>query len=157
MAKLKIVNLPRKDVLAHIVDHKEGNYYDDEFNIYFDGVMPSGDVTKSYVDQQDASILQQAKTYTDEELAKAKITKLYTDFGSNEDGSVTQKFFTEQVQSVQTSVSSLRDEKQDKLVSGETLKTVNGNSLLGSGNVEIEGGEPETITSEEFNRIWEQS
>ena len=157
MAKLKLVNLPRKDVLAHIVDYKEDNYYDDEINIFFDGAMPSGDVTKGYVDQQDASILQQAKTYTDEELAKAKITKLYTDFGNNEDGSVTQKFFTEQVQSVQTSVSSLRDEKQDKLVSGDTIKTVNGNSLLGSGNVEIEGTEPETLTQEEFNNIWEQS
>lgn len=30
--------------------------------------------------------------------------------------------------------------KQDALVSGENIKTVNGKSLLGSGNIEIEGG-----------------
>lgn len=31
--------------------------------------------------------------------------------------------------------------KQDKLVSGTNIKTVNGNSLLGSGNIEISGGD----------------
>lgn len=31
-------------------------------------------------------------------------------------------------------------EKQDTLVSGENLKTVNGQSLLGKGNIEIQGG-----------------
>lgn len=30
--------------------------------------------------------------------------------------------------------------KQDKLVSGTNIKTINGNSLLGSGNIEISGG-----------------
>lgn len=30
--------------------------------------------------------------------------------------------------------------KQDKLVSGTNIKTINGNSVLGSGNIEIEGG-----------------
>ncbi|CDE61309.1 predicted protein [Parabacteroides sp. CAG:409] len=30
--------------------------------------------------------------------------------------------------------------KQDKLVSGTNIKTVNGNSLLGEGNIEIQGG-----------------
>lgn len=31
-------------------------------------------------------------------------------------------------------------DKQDVLISGTTIKTVNGNSLLGSGNIEIDGG-----------------
>lgn len=31
-------------------------------------------------------------------------------------------------------------EKQDVLVSGENIKTVNGQSLLGKGNIEIQGG-----------------
>lgn len=31
-------------------------------------------------------------------------------------------------------------EKQDALVSGENIKTVNGQSLLGKGNIEIQGG-----------------
>lgn len=37
-------------------------------------------------------------------------------------------------------VDTLLASKQDTLVSGSNLKTVNGNSLLGSGNVVIEGG-----------------
>lgn len=32
------------------------------------------------------------------------------------------------------------EQKQDKLISGLTLKTINGNSLLGSGNITISGG-----------------
>lgn len=32
------------------------------------------------------------------------------------------------------------DAKQDKLVSGENIKTINGETLLGDGNIEIEGG-----------------
>lgn len=32
--------------------------------------------------------------------------------------------------------------KQDKLVSGESIKTINGESILGSGNITIEGGAP---------------
>lgn len=35
---------------------------------------------------------------------------------------------------------SILDLKQDTLVSGENIKTVNGKSLLGGGNIEIEGG-----------------
>lgn len=34
--------------------------------------------------------------------------------------------------------------KQDKLVSGSNIKTINGNSILGSGNIEIEVPEPPT-------------
>ena len=30
--------------------------------------------------------------------------------------------------------------KQDKLVSGTNIKTINGNSVLGSGNINIQGG-----------------
>ena len=37
----------------------------------------------------------------------------------------------------ETNISNLTNSKQDKLVSGTNIKTVNGNSLLGSGNVSI--------------------
>lgn len=70
---------------------------------------------------------------------------LYTDFGYNEDGSVTQKFFTEEV-----------EKKQDELVSGVNIKTINGNDITGAGNVEI-SGDPELITTEEFNNKWEDA
>lgn len=42
--------------------------------------------------------------------------------------------------------------KQDKLVSGTSIKTVNGNSLLGSGNVQIDV--PAAMTVEEFEAAW---
>lgn len=37
--------------------------------------------------------------------------------------------------------------KQDTLVSGTSIKTINGNSLLGSGNINIEGGSTITVDS----------
>ena len=39
-----------------------------------------------------------------------------------------------------TAFSNLKNNKQDKLVSGTNIKTINGNSILGSGNIEIGGG-----------------
>lgn len=38
--------------------------------------------------------------------------------------------------------------KQDQLVSGTNIKTVNGQSLLGNGNIQIEGGGTTTVDSE---------
>lgn len=38
-------------------------------------------------------------------------------------------------------ISALEIDKQDKLKSGENIKTVNGESLLGEGNIEIQGGD----------------
>lgn len=43
-------------------------------------------------------------------------------------------------------VADLVDGKQDKLTSGTNIKTVNGNSLLGSGNVSIQSGDTVTVT-----------
>lgn len=37
------------------------------------------------------------------------------------------------------------DGKQDTLVSGENIKTINGESLLGSGDLEIQGGSGDTV------------
>jgi hypothetical protein len=38
--------------------------------------------------------------------------------------------------------------KQDTLVSGTNIKTINGQSLLGEGNIEIQGGGTITVDSE---------
>lgn len=37
-------------------------------------------------------------------------------------------------------VNEIIDDKQDNLVSGTNIKTINGNSLLGSGDITISGG-----------------
>ena len=39
-----------------------------------------------------------------------------------------------------TEIDSALEGKQDSLVSGTTIKTINGNSILGEGNIEITGG-----------------
>ena len=53
---------------------------------------------------------------------------------------------------IPSEIDQLRLSKQDKLVSGENIKTVNGNSILGSGNITIEGGSGSSITVDQtFN------
>lgn len=49
----------------------------------------------------------------------------------------------------------LDNNKQDTLVSGTNIKTINGTSLLGSGNLVIEGGSPiiSTVTSATVNTV----
>ena len=42
-----------------------------------------------------------------------------------------------------TEVNTNLSKKQDKLVSGTNIKTINGQSLLGNGNIEITGGSTE--------------
>ena len=44
------------------------------------------------------------------------------------------------IQTNTNSINSLINTKQDKLISGETIKTINNQSLLGSGNIDIQGG-----------------
>lgn len=51
-----------------------------------------------------------------------------------------------------SSITALQTGKQDTLVSGTNLKTVNGESLLGAGDIEIE--HPEAMTVAEFETAW---
>lgn len=47
--------------------------------------------------------------------------------------------------------------KQDTLVSGTNIKTINNESILGSGNIDIQGGgaDVEAFTAAEVQTIWE--
>ena len=47
----------------------------------------------------------------------------------------------------QTDLQNALDDKQDVLVSGTNIKTVNNNSLLGSGNIDIPSGKNDIVTS----------
>ena len=53
----------------------------------------------------------------------------------------------------ESSISSLSSNKQDKLVSGTNIKTINGNSIVGSGNVTIEAGSRTLILDNLSNYI----
>lgn len=52
-------------------------------------------------------------------------------------------------QSFSTRITGLGTGKQDKLVSGENIKTINGESILGSGDIEISGGGSSSDTKRE--------
>ena len=54
--------------------------------------------------------------------------------GHNHDGEY------EPVGAVDAAVAALQDEKQDTLISGTNIKTINSTSILGEGNIVIEGG-----------------
>lgn len=53
-------------------------------------------------------------------------------------------------------VNEIIDDKQDTLVSGTNIKTINNASILGSGNIDIQGGsDVEAFTAAEVQAIWE--
>ena len=51
------------------------------------------------------------------------------------------------IESVKASVKASQESKQDKLVSGTNIKTINGQTILGPGNITIEGGNGTVDTS----------
>jgi len=57
----------------------------------------------------------------------------------------------------QTDLQNALDDKQDELVSGTNIKTINNVSILGSGNIDIQGGgsSVEAFTAAEVQTIWE--
>lgn len=54
-------------------------------------------------------------------------------------------------------INEIIDNKQDTLVSGTNIKTINNQTLLGSGNIDIQGSgtSVEAFTAEEVQTIWE--
>lgn len=59
----------------------------------------------------------------------------------------------EQAELLDQAVNAGRAGKQDALVSGTNIKTVNGNSLLGSGNLIVSGSNPRTLSNINGNNV----
>ena len=75
--------------------------------------------------------------YTKEEIeAKKYLTEIPSEYITETELEDTLDIITE----LGYDIADLQDGKQDKLESGTNLKTINGQSLLGSGNIVIEGG-----------------
>lgn len=53
------------------------------------------------------------------------------------DGSISESDITRIIQIVEDAIEPTLDEKQDLLVSGQNIKTVNGESIVGSGDIEV--------------------
>lgn len=62
-----------------------------------------------------------------------------------ENNFVTNSDVNDEIGKLDSSLTSKINQKQDTLVSGENIKTINGNSLLGSGDIIIEGGSSSNI------------
>lgn len=54
---------------------------------------------------------------------------------------------------IEQSITNLQNNKQDTLVSGENIKTLNNESLLGSGNIDIQVDLSDYYTKEEINTM----
>ena len=67
----------------------------------------------------------------------ATLNKVYTK--KEIDSRLSDKVSQEELESALTSVESGLEAKQDKLVSGTSIKTINNESVLGSGNIQIDG------------------
>lgn len=84
----------------------------------------------------DTATLNSAKAYTDTKASDITdtVTQLQSDIEAEEIRS------TDVENRLAGQIFALDAAKQERLVSGETIKTVNGSSLLGAGNIVIEGG-----------------
>jgi len=88
---------------------------------------------------------------TDINLYPKTLVDGVVDREGNEVDIATQQELNETSQELNQSISAVRDltnTKQDNLVSGENIKTINGQSVLGSGNVEIISGVWGNITGD---------
>lgn len=84
----------------------------------------------------DTATLNSAKAYTDTKASDITdtVTQLQSDIEAEEIRA------TDVENRLAGQIFALDAAKQERLVSGETIKTVNGSSLLGAGNIVIEGG-----------------
>ena len=75
------------------------------------------------------------------EISKTEIGNALTSADDNHILATTNDIYDETQHAYQSDINkSLTEDKQDKLVSGENIKTINGTSVLGAGNITIEGG-----------------
>lgn len=80
---------------------------------------------------------------------KGELIEKTEEFTGLEDGSVTKRKLEESIQNLLDTIPTLAS-KQDALVSGENISTINGQSLLNGGNIQV-GVDEETLA--EFNII----
>lgn len=141
----------------------------------------SSDVDKAYVDQQDnllgqaISNLGASTSQSISQLGQSKQDKLTSGttiktingesvLGSGNiviggsGGDVTKAYVDEKDAELQSVIEDLDGVKQDKLSSGINIKTINGQSILGAGNIEISGsgGVTQEYVDEQIGLVEEQ-
>lgn len=99
--------------------------YEDTFQLYIQSMLPSTKITQDNDVDYTGGEVDLSDYYTKEETSNLLSVKA--------DNST--------VNILQAQVSTLNQNKQDELVSGTNIKTINGNSILGPGDITISGGE----------------
>lgn len=111
-------------------------------------ISANSGVSQEYVDTHDASTLNTAKNYTDTKISEIPIPVVPTNISAfnNDVGYITDYTETDPIfgaspaAGIESSDITNWNSKQEELVSGTNIKTINNISLLGSGNIDIQGG-----------------
>ena len=128
-----------------ISSQDEDNTYfglDENGNIVRTKIAVGGDGGSGFVDLSDYYTKSEVdKKIDDIETGDVDLSNYYTKQEINNKGYVTDSDVNEYVGNEIEQLEELIKTKQNKLVSGSNIKTINGQSLVGSGNITIVGGD----------------
>ena len=117
----------KPDLSQYIKEQDLNNYYDkQEVNVMLNNKVDTSTLNSDYYNKNIVNNLLDEKADTSD-LSQVAISGDYNDLTNKPD--LSQYATKEEVNT-----------KQDTLISGENIKTINNQSLLGSGNIEIQGG-----------------
>ena len=137
---LVLINDPDMPLLLKLIEQIQKSYNIDDVNVNDDSTFSSRKIISLLENKADKNhiwgmnnLSQEVKTAINKIPEASEIT--INDINNN--------FVSDNVEGVLNEVGDKIKGKQDKLVSGTNIKTINGQSLLGNGNIEITGGSTE--------------
>ena len=117
----------KPDLSQYIKEQDLNNYYDkEEVNVMLNNKVDTSTLNSDYYNKNTVNNLLDSKADTSD-LSQVAISGDYNELTNKPD--LSQYATKEEVNA-----------KQDTLISGSNIKTINNQSLLGSGNIEIQGG-----------------
>ena len=117
----------KPDLSQYIKEQDLNNYYDkEEVDVMLNNKVNTSTLNSDYYNKNTVNNLLDSKADTSD-LSQVAISGDYNELTNKPD--LSQYATKEEVNS-----------KQDTLISGENIKTINNQSILGSGNIEIQGG-----------------
>ena len=132
------------------------------------GISYNGDLTNYYTKSEVDNLIAEIEIDLSDYYTKEEINQLVNQFPTKSeiDARFNDYYTKTQVNGLISDLENIVDDKQDTLVSGSNIKTINNESILGSGNIDIQGGggsvEPiivnygEVIPDETIAKILEQ-
>jgi hypothetical protein len=132
------------------------------------GISYNGDLTNYYTKSEVDNLIAEIEIDLSDYYTKEEINQLVNQFPTKSeiDARFNDYYTKTQVNGLISDLENIVDDKQDTLVSGVNIKTINNESILGEGNIDIQGGggsvEPiivnygEVIPDETIAKILEQ-